>query len=187
MLKKKLYIVIEGCDGAGKTTLAKKIAQKLNFKYGIRCMCTNEPHTKIRNTKNNIEDIKQYAKDRLKWQQSIQTKAEIIIQDRSLYSSYVNNVQTPAEKEAWHYYNKHVIRPDIVIFLNTRPKVCVEQDMKKNDAHTLEEIKLQQRKYLEILPPHTWYMNNNTKHERGYIVDMIVDKYNQYLYMQERR
>ena len=32
---------------------AKKIAQKLNFKYGIRCMCTNEPHTKITNTKNN--------------------------------------------------------------------------------------------------------------------------------------
>ena len=56
----------------------EKIAQKLNFKYGIRCMCTNEPHTKIKQTKNNIEDIKQYAKDRIKWQQSIQTKAEII-------------------------------------------------------------------------------------------------------------
>lgn len=180
MIKEKLYIVIEGCDGAGKTTTARKITNAIHTKYGIKCLCTAEPHENIKCTGNNIEDIKRFSEDRLVWQQSCNTNAEIIIQDRSLYSSYVNNTTTPAEKEAWAKYNEKVIRPDIVIFLNTDPRLCVVHDQKKGDNHTFDEVKAQQRKYLEILPKDTWYLNNVSDRERGYLVDMIVDFYNQF-------
>lgn len=184
-LTQKTYIIIEGVDGSGKTSTTRKIAHTINKKYGIKCYHTSEPHKNIHPTGDNMEDIKNYATDRIKWQQQFKNHADIVLQDRSLYSSYANNVHTPAEKEAWIHYNKEVTLPDIVIFLNTPIPLCVHHDKTADNPHTYTELRRQQRKYLEILPRDTWHVNNISNHEIGYLVDMIVDYYNHHKRVKE--
>ena len=41
-MKNGYFIVIEGCDGSGKTTLAKKLVDKLNSE-GIDAVYVREP------------------------------------------------------------------------------------------------------------------------------------------------
>lgn len=172
----KLYIAVEGVDGSGKTTTIKQITRKLK-RHGISCLTTKEPHSLIKPTGDNREDIKKYAKDRLNWQKNHFTNADIILQDRSLYSSYANQVTNEDEKSCWIHENKSVIRPDILIFLNPSLKLCQKNDTHKNDKHTLKELKIQHQRYMEILPNDTWYINTVSNLEKNYIIDMVLDEY----------
>lgn len=161
------YIVIEGVDGAGKTTYTNKLKRELlKVDPSLHILTTSEPHSDAPECCDNISRIKWYAKDRLQWyEKGIPAGTDIIIQDRSFYSSYVNNVTTFEEKEVWNIENITVPHPDIILYLNyTSLTECVIRDIKSDKPHSLEELHTQKQRYKEILPVYTWFINKkNTK------------------------
>lgn len=156
------YIVIEGIDGAGKTTYTNKLKKELlKVDPSLHILTTSEPHSDSPECCDNIARIKWYAKDRLQWyEKGIPADTDIIIQDRSFYSSYVNNVTNSEEKEVWNIENTTVPHPDIILYLNYASLTeCEIRDIKSDKPHSLKELYTQKQRYKEILPVYTWFIN----------------------------
>lgn len=156
------HIVIEGVDGAGKTTYTSKLRRELlKIDPSLHILTTSEPHSQTPYHSTNIDMIKWYAEDRIKWyEKGIPAHTDIIIQDRSFYSSYVNNVTNSEEKEVWKIENKNVPHADIILYLNyTSLNECVRRDSSSDKPHSLKELQTQKQRYKEILPVYTWFIN----------------------------
>lgn len=156
------YIIIEGVDGAGKTTYTNKLKRELlKIDPSLHILTTSEPHSDAPECCDNISRIKWYAKDRLQWyEKGIPADTDIIIQDRSFYSSYVNNVTTFEEKEVWFIENSLVPSPNLILYLDYASLTeCVIRDIKSEKPHSLKELHTQNQRYQEILPWYTWFIN----------------------------
>lgn len=156
------HIIIEGVDGAGKTTYTSKLRRELlNIDNSLHILTTSEPHSHPPYHSNNIAMITWYAEDRIKWyEKGIPSHTDIIIQDRSFYSSYVNNVTNSEEKEVWNIENITVPHPDLILYLNYASlNECVRRDSSSDKPHSLKELQTQNQRYKEILPVYTWFIN----------------------------
>lgn len=156
------YIIIEGVDGAGKTTYTNKLKRELlKIDPSLHILTTSEPHSDAPECCDNISRIKWYAKDRIQWYENeIPAHTDIIIQDRSFYSSYVNNVTTFEEKEVWFIENSPVPSPNLILYIDYASLTkCVIRDIKSDKPHSLEELHTQNQRYIEILPVYTWFIN----------------------------
>ena len=155
-------IIIEGVDGAGKTTYTNKLKKELlKIDPSLHILTTSEPHSDAPECCDNISRIKWYAKDRIQWYENeIPSHTDIIIQDRSFYSSYVNNVTKKDKKEVWKIENKSVPHADLILYLNyTSLNECVRRDSSSDKPHSLKELQTQKQRYKEILPVYTWFIN----------------------------
>lgn len=156
------YIIIEGVDGAGKTTYTNKLKRELlKIDPSLYILTTSEPHSDSPECCDNIARIKWYAKDRIQWYENeIPAHTDIIIQDRSFYSSYVNNVTNSEEKEVWTNENRTVPPSDLILYLNYASLTeCAIRDIKSDKPHSLKELQTQKQRYKEILPVYTWFIN----------------------------
>ena len=155
------HIVIEGVDGAGKTTYTNKLKKELlKIDPSLHILTTSEPHSDAPECCDNISRIKWYAKDRIQWYENeIPSHTDIIIQDRSFYSSYVNNVTTFEEKEVWFIENSPVPSPNLILYIDYASLTkCVIRDSKSDKPHSLKELQTQDQRYQEILPGYTWFI-----------------------------
>lgn len=154
-------IIIEGVDGAGKTTYTNKLKKELlKIDPSLHILTTSEPHSDAPECCDNISRIKWYAKDRIQWYENeIPSHTDIIIQDRSFYSSYVNNVTTFEEKEVWFIENSPVPSPNLILYIDYASLTkCVIRDSKSDKPHSLKELQTQDQRYQEILPGYTWFI-----------------------------
>ena len=135
-----VYIAVEGVDGAGKTTQARKLVKYLR-KHGYDAVYTYEPSRSPvgqvirRMLKNNhaSEDVMTllFAADRLHHHQQVVVnllrRVFVVVSDRSVVSSLA--YQTAAtERRIWvREVNRYALKPDIVVYIDLSPETALRR------------------------------------------------------------
>lgn len=148
-MKKNIYpgkfIVFEGLDGSGQTTQAKNLGVFLK-KKGHDVVLTKEP-TKDNKFGKKIDDILHdkekasplefqifFTKDR-EWHlkniiEPALKRGEIVISDRYCFSSFAfGGIDISMGKLI--KMNNYFLMPDLTIFLDVKPKTCIERIVKR--------------------------------------------------------
>ncbi len=142
-----MFVAFEGIDGSGKTTLARKVSEKLVLR-GLKVFTTHEPTRKsvIDDKLVKRRDVVSYLKlffaftqDRYTHQFKIKRHlddGEVVICDRYLLSSYAyqgNVIQAlfngPQEAIKWMRDVSSIItvRPDIIFLLDIDPEEAIHR------------------------------------------------------------
>lgn len=162
-----LFVVIEGIDGAGKTTVAKELTRRLN-ELGIKSVYTYEPFYKF-----SVDFITTYWEDLDPILQTLimaldryyHIKKEVIpylnsgyvvISDRYYYSSIAYQGAQGIDINWILSVNRYVLKPKLAIYLDVEPDVGL---MRKRRSETrikelesnLELIRRAREIYLELV------------------------------------
>ncbi len=130
-----LFIVLEGIDGAGKTSIAKKLLNDLEAN-GYNVVYTYEPYDTyyVEALKKHYNDYRDayldaltYAADRLIHVKTViepyLMKKYIVICDRYYYSSVAYQAAQGAPYEWVLEINRFALKPDIAIYLDVSPEI----------------------------------------------------------------
>lgn len=165
-----MWVVFEGQDGSGKSTMIKKVAQELEGR-GYKVVCVREPDGDIRkkvcNTAERLSWKDEYQLMEECHKEIMQTKVNpalkegyIVLSDRSfIYSSMV--YQARDDKEAHEMrmrYIKTLKLPDIAFIMNTSPKLCRDrargtrdEEASVFDTASKKTYKRRHKKYMGML------------------------------------
>jgi len=153
MIKKGIFLVIEGLDGSGKTTQATLIAEKLSKNYNV--LLTAEPSrgkigTFIRDRclyeqarlPTETEALL-FAADRIEHMQTELKPAledgKLVICDRYVYSSLAYQGSAGLSLDWIKTINARALQPDFSIFIDVAPEKVIERlQRKKSIMETLE-------------------------------------------------
>ena len=161
-----MLIAIEGIDGAGKTTLARRLKEWLESK-GHEAEVIKEPGDsewgrKIRESYDREldarEELELFLKDR---EENVRSKIlpalrreAIVIMDRYYYSTMAYQGARGIDVEEIRRRNEEIApKPDVVLLLDCEPEVCVERIKKRGKANRferLEYLKKVREKFLEV-------------------------------------
>ncbi|MEM1587894.1 MAG: dTMP kinase [Candidatus Bathyarchaeia archaeon] len=159
---KGLFIVIEGIDGAGKTTQSKLLQKELN-KKGFKSIYTTEPskgfigkflrETSFKGVKLNPEvETLLFAADRFQHITYEVTpnlnKGKIVVCDRYFYASLAYQGAQGVDLGWIKTVNKFVIKPDLGIYLDVPVEVGLSRISKRKKT-VFEKIEIE-RKVREI-------------------------------------
>ncbi len=154
-----MFVVLEGIDGSGKTTVSKMVADALREK-GHHVYVTKEPTDNIQWTeemKHSREPASgfslffRFTEDRYVHQAEIARQLEsgrIVICDRYLLSSFayqgaIIESAFPGRKEAlkWMMDTSSIIRtrPDLTFYLDVDPSVSMDRLSKRSSLTGFEE------------------------------------------------
>lgn len=158
MDRKGVFIVIEGPDGAGKTTFANALAKRLRAIYG-NVLKTREPYS-IR-----VDELKELGPDDL-YKKFIEdrkvhvreiiepalSEGKIVISDRYWPSTFVYEGIMGIPEEIILRDNEEFSQPDVAIFLLPPIEVLVKRNTKKDhlDSFALRRIEEIREKYEEV-------------------------------------
>ncbi len=130
-----LFIVLEGIDGAGKTSIAKKLLNDLEAN-GYNVVYTYEPYDTyyVEALKKHYNDYRDayldaltYAADRLIHVKTViepyLMKKYIVICDRYYYSSVAYQAAQGVPYEWVLEINRFALKPDIAIYLDVSPEI----------------------------------------------------------------
>ncbi len=146
MKKKGIFIVIEGVDGSGKSTVVNKLYHILkNNKNYNNILLTGEPCNKF--IKNEYMNNEKYDKKFLRnlflfdriihcmYMKYCMKKGYIIICDRYKYSTYVYQSSSIDEVESLiKLHNRFKIPdPDYLFILNCEAEICLERIEKRGE------------------------------------------------------
>ena len=164
LMKRGFLIVIEGIDGAGKTTHARKLVRWLR-KKGIRARYTFEPTrgaigrilekmASKRKVDVRVEALL-FAADRIdhlnKIIKPLLEKGFIIISDRYVHSSIAYQSITVGDQGWVEELNKFAEKPDLVILLDVDPETGLKRIKRKRARfERIEILKKVREKYLEL-------------------------------------
>ena len=164
-----MIVSIEGLDGSGKSTIIKEVAKKLT-KHNVDVLITSEPTDgpigklikeylkKQQEERDRRLEALLFAADRLwHWKNVIHpaiTSGKIVITDRYLHSSLAYQ-STDATEEKWILeINKHVPDPDISLFINVPPEVCLERIRESGRSFSImeniENLEVVYKRYLDL-------------------------------------
>ncbi len=161
-----MLVAIEGIDGAGKTTLARRLKEWLESK-GHEVEVIKEPGDsewgrKIRESYDREldarEELELFLKDR---EENVRSKIlpalrreAIVIMDRYYYSTMAYQGARGIDVEEIRRRNEEIApKPDVVLLLDCEPEVCVERIKKRGKANRferLEYLKKVREKFLEV-------------------------------------
>ena len=172
MQNKSLFIVIEGLDGSGKSSVSKQLVTAFDpMNEGI-VQLTHEPHNDMAGGQF-IRDIltKKYTGftpeilplafatnrldhgDRVIRPHLAKGEGFMIISDRYYLSSlvYQSNATFPFQKVM--EFNQFALKPDIIFFINVDTKVCYERMKIRNQPPELFETNLSEsrQKYFDAI------------------------------------
>lgn len=163
-----MYIVLEGIDGAGKSTQTELLEQWL-IKNGYTTKKLVEPTTSdigklIRKELLNPEstnDINQqrltllFAADRLTLKKEIleakNNKNKIIISDRSFYSSICYQNSSTINPEWIYQVNTHTPRPDLTILLDLTAEEAIKRCDQEEVFENREFLNKTRKNYLNLI------------------------------------
>lgn len=150
------FIVLEGLDGSGQSTQTKILTNFLK-KKGYRVLKTKEPTSqsqagkiirkfldkKEKTSARKLQEL--FAQDR-KWHLKnliipALKKGKIVISDRYFFSSFSYGKAEGLALEKLIKLNEKFLLPDLVFFLDVRPKVCLERIKRRAREKTLFERK----------------------------------------------
>lgn len=157
--KDALFIVIEGLDGSGKTTAAKRLTEETRGKFAGKLKFTYEPNDPsaagefIRDVlKKKITEFHPrvlayaFAANRLDHNYRVinpwlEEKDNIIISDRYYLSSLVYQSSPDFPFERVMELNELARKPDLIFFVNVSNETCYQRLNKRNQARELFEGK----------------------------------------------
>ena len=163
-----MYIVLEGIDGAGKSTQTNLLEQWLT-QEGYKIKKIVEPTTSpigklIRNELQNPEStnyINQqrltllFAADRLTLKKEIieskEDKNKILISDRSFYSSICYQNNSSINKQWIYQVNLHTPRPDLTILLDLKEEEAIKRCDKEEVFENIDFLEKTRQNYLDLL------------------------------------
>jgi len=160
--KRGIFICIEGIDGSGKTTQARRLVKNLKLR-GFNAVYTTEP------SRGRVgEFIRRYVLDRKKRlpiaveallfaadrvdhvETSVKPaleNGEIVVCDRYIYSTLAYQGAAGLSLDWIEQINRFALVPDLALFLDVPPEVMVERlHRKRSVMETLEN----QRKVREV-------------------------------------
>lgn len=136
-----VYIAVEGVDGAGKTTQARRLVRHLR-KNGYRAVYTYEPSKNpvgriirkmLENTLHSSEEVMTllFAADRLHHHQQFVAEALkngfVVVSDRSVVSSLAYQTAATGRRRWVREVNRYALKPDIVVYIDLRPEAALER------------------------------------------------------------
>jgi len=166
MVKKGIFIVIEGLDGSGKTTQADILSKKLSENHKV--LCTAEPSqgkigSFIRNgclyeEKRLPKEAEAllFAADRIEHMQNEIAPAlaedKIVICDRYIYSSLAYQGSAGLSLDWIKTINARALQPDFSVFIDVPPEQVLERlQRKKSVMETLETQQKVREVYLRFV------------------------------------
>ncbi|RLG05487.1 MAG: dTMP kinase [Thaumarchaeota archaeon] len=160
-----LLIALEGIDGAGKTTIAKMIVERLD-RLGIEARYTMEPTRSLfgrilremaleSGVDPRLEALL-FAADRIyhleKVVKPLLARGVIVVSDRYLHSSLAYQSVTTGDSRWVEELNKFARKPDLGIYLDVRPSEGLKRLKRRKtrfeDESFLEKVR---RRYLEYV------------------------------------
>jgi dTMP kinase len=134
-----VFIVLEGIDGSGKTSVASMIINELSIK-GFKTLYTFEPtdseivnlvKTKLGDLRDPYIDTLTFALDRLLHVKSkiipALKQGYVVVCDRYYYSSVAYQGAQGAPIEWILEVNKWILKPDIAIYLDVEPAIAIKR------------------------------------------------------------
>ena len=163
MEKKVKFIVIEGLDGCGKTTQVKLLAEKLR-KQGEKVIETDEPtkgpvgklirqvlEKKVILPPNALQLL--FVADRgdhlRRTIKPALSAGKIVISDRYLWSTIAYG-SLNLDKNWLLSLHRYCLYPDISIFLEVKPKICLQRIGLRGEGKTIFEEEEKLRKVWQI-------------------------------------
>jgi dTMP kinase len=129
-----LFVVLEGIDGSGKTTISKMLVDRLNG-LGFKAEYTFEPtdseivevvRGKYSEYRDAYVDALTFALDRLLHLKRkvipLLRAGFIVVSDRYMYSSVAYQAASGAPIEWVLLVNKYALKPDVTIYLDVDPE-----------------------------------------------------------------
>ena len=158
-----LFIVLEGIDGSGKTSIAFQLQRKL-LENNYKVVITREPTfyepglllRKYLNTfklhqRDPVYEALLFAADRIYhvnfFIKPLIKKGFIIICDRYVYSSIVYQSTDGVPEEWIKSINKYALEPDLAFFIDVDPKKALARI--KDKASMFEELTFLEKVYLK--------------------------------------
>lgn len=136
------FIVFEGIDGVGKSTLSKAVAQKINAVWTKEPTFTSEQADQLNlKSKDSIEREVEFCIDRINHQSFISTSLKDVnlVCDRYIWSglaySSVFNPSAFAFAKAM-YQHKFFIKPDYYVLVEAPIDVCLARRKLTDDMRT---------------------------------------------------
>jgi len=154
MLKKNKFIVIEGIDGSGKTTVCKLLSQKIN---GLFYKTPSLPFSDFR------EDIDRYVNIQSRFyfylSSVIHASSEIdnllnqnhVVCDRYILSTLCYHRAADSSFYSFNEQNIDILRPDYTFYLDAEYEIRMKRVVKREQINYEEAIttKLHNKNYQE--------------------------------------
>ncbi|KXZ26587.1 MULTISPECIES: dTMP kinase [Leptospira] len=181
--KKPIFVVFEGIDGSGKSTLCRSLTEKL-IKLGIPSVTFTEP-TNLETGKylrkflrgeielKKEEQIEAFLNDR---EESLKQNIlpalnsdKNVLLDRYMYSTaaYQSGDDLSPEMILKKNLNRNFKIPDLLFYLDLSPSIALERlNRRKEDKErfeTLAQLEKIRSAYEKILPKDTIQINGNKK------------------------
>ena len=158
-MKDNFFIVIEGADGSGKTTMAKALAKKYNAIY------TCEPTDHI------IKDLNGFIKDRKKHDIQIQQwldEGKSVVCDRYKYSTVVYQQLDGHGLNELLDLNRDSLIPDLTIVLDYPVDVLMRRLQERGEPCTKYELPEMLEKEVQLYRQLSqWFKEENIQYYRG--------------------
>ncbi len=134
MRKRGYFIVIEGIDGAGKTSVSKELVRLLTSE-GVEAIYTYEPYESeftelLRKSSGSYDpeiEVLLLAADRYRHLKEVVIPAleegKVVVMDRYYYSTIAYQGSRGAREEWINKVHEFVIKPDLAIYLDVEPEV----------------------------------------------------------------
>lgn len=168
-MKRTLYVVLEGCDGSGKSTVTSRLMGALvmsALQVRTRCEPTDGPHGKeIRHRAvagpplTAPEALDLFVKDRREYfgkTQMLTSGFDVVVQDRSYFSTAVyqgDQPGCPTWQEIVEDHEKWVPIPHLILLLDLPSSVATQRVLARGQALTAfeKDFRRIRSRYLEVL------------------------------------
>lgn len=167
------FVVVEGLDGAGTTTQAERLAAALRARRGVGVELTKEPTNgplgavlrqaiEARLTLDPVALALAFAADRadhlfnpVNGVVAALDAGRWVVSDRYLLSSLAYNRGGAISREWLTELNRHAIEPDLTIFVDVDPELCLRRIGGRSSAeelfHSREQLLAVDRGYRETI------------------------------------
>jgi len=190
MIKRGIFVCIEGIDASGKTTHARRLVENLRNK-GFNAIYTTEPttseignyiRTHILQSRERVPSVIEallFAADRIQHLESTVKPAlqegKIIISDRYLYSSIAYQGATGLDIKWIEEINKFAIQPDLAVYIDIPAEVVFER--LKRDKTVMENLDTQHKVrevYLKLVKEGKLILINGNRHANEVEKDILA-------------
>jgi len=196
-----MFVVIEGLDGAGKSTIISELKYILKYEKGIKVYATAEPSSElisgmltrlILRSKEKLEPISYvlylYA-DRIEhWNKIIKKKLEegcLVLCDRYFYSTLAYQSALGVDEKFLEFITDYLIskniigEPSLKIFIDVDPEISIKRlnsrVKSKEIFENLEFLKKVRERYLEIAKKYNMIILDNNFKDKDEIVREVLE------------